>query len=259
MGGAGDPPVGADPFAAGRRWIAAVLIGCSLLAWAGTVRWGMQMGSMPLRARPMGAALFLVMWGVMQAAMMFPSVVFMATAYAAISRRRAGPHRLRTGGFLLGYLGIWILTGALAYPLWVVLHGAVGGSAEAARGIGAAIFVVAGLYQLTPLKYRCLSHCRSPVSFFIRHPVGRSPADGLRLGLHHGAYCVACCWALMIVLFAVGWMNLAWMGLLTLAIFLEKTHRLGQRIGRLNGIVLIGLGLLLLGGPPVVGRFLIGS
>ncbi len=260
MGGPGSEPASGDSAAAGRRWVAGILIGASIVAWAATIRWGMRRGSMHRDANAMGAAFFFVMWGVMQAAMMFPSVVSMATAYAAVSRPRPGPHRLRVAAFVGGYFGIWALTGALAYPVWRGLQAAMARAPGSARWIGAAILVAAGLYQLTPLKVRCLAHCRSPLAFFLQHPVERNPMNGLTLGLHHGAYCVACCWALMSVLFAVGVMNLAWMGLLTLAIFLEKTHRLGPRIGRLNGLALIGLvGVLLLAGPSVVRRFLIGS
>lgn len=157
--------------------------------------------------------------------------------------RHPGTHLLRTTAFLFGYLGIRVLTGGVTYPVWLGLQALMSRSPETARGIGAAVLVIAGLYQVSPLKYRCLSHRRSPLSYFIQHPVGRSPVDGLRLGFHHGAFCVACCWALMSVLFAVGLMNLAWMGLLTLAIFTEKTHRQGHRIGQMIGVALIGLGL----------------
>ena len=258
MGVLSKPPLRQDPLVSGRRWVVGLLIGFSLLAWAGTIHWGMQMGSMRSHAHPMGAAFFLVMWGVMQAAMMFPSVLFMAIAFVTISQRQPGPHLLRTAAFLFGYLGIWVLTGGVAYPVWLGLQAVMSRSPETARGIGAAILVLAGLYQVSPLKYRCLSHCRSPLSYFIQHPVGRSPVDGLRLGLHHGAFCVGCCWALMSVLFAVGLMNLAWMGLLTLAIFIEKTHRHGHRIGQWIGVALIGLGLLLFVGPPMVRQFLTG-
>jgi len=172
--------------------------------------------------------------------------------------RHPGTHLLRTTAFLFGYLGIRVLTGGVTYPVWLGLQALMSRSPETARGIGAAVLVIAGLYQVSPLKYRCLSHRRSPLSYFIQHPVGRSPVDGLRLGFHHGAFCVACCWALMSVLFAVGLMNLAWMGLLTLAIFTEKTHRQGHRIGQMIGVALIGLGLLLFVGPSMVRQFLIG-
>lgn len=254
----GEPPLPREPLSRERRWVLGLLIGASVLAWAGTIHWGMQMGSMHACSMPMGAAFFLTMWGVMQVAMMFPSVGPMALAFASISRRQPGPHHLRTVAFLLGYLAIWALTGAVAYLCWLALQAALARSPESSLGISAAILMGAGLYQLTPLKYRCLSHCRSPLSFFIQHPVGRSPGSGLHMGLHHGAFCVACCWALMAVLFAVGVMNLAWMGLLTLAIFIEKTHPRGPRIGQAIGIALIGLGLFLLAGPPPLRQHLLG-
>lgn len=245
-----------SPLSVERYFVLGLLIGSSLLAWAGTIRWGMQMGAMPSCSMPMGATFFLTMWGVMQVAMMFPSVGPMALAFVSISQRQPGPHLLRTAAFIFGYIAVWTLTGALAYLFWLVLQAVGARSPESASIAGAAILIGAGLYQLSPLKYRCLSHCRSPLSFFIQHPVGRGPGSGLRLGLHHGAFCVACCWALMAVLFAVGVMNLAWMGLLTLAIFIEKTHQRGPRIGQAIGIALIGLGLLLLAGPLSLRPFL---
>ncbi|MGE5285121.1 MAG: DUF2182 domain-containing protein [Actinomycetota bacterium] len=259
MGDPGEPQVRRDPVSRSGRWAVGTLIGLALVAWAITIRWGMQMGSMRTHAQPMGAVIFLVMWGVMQAAMMFPSVLFMATAFANISERQGEHHRLRTVAFLFGYLATWILTGVAAYPIWRGLQAAMAPNPDSARWTGAAILVVAGLYQLSPLKYRCLSHCRSPLSFFIQHPVGRSPLDGIRLGLYHGAYCVGCCWALMAVLFAVGLMNLAWMGLLTIAIFVEKAYRQGHRVGQLIGVALIALGILLLGGPPWIQQSLFGQ
>ena len=244
-----ETPLRREPLSRERLWVLGLLMGSCLLAWAGTIRWGMQMGSMHSCSMPMGAVFFLSMWGVMQVAMMFPSVGPMALAFVSISQRQPGPHLFRTVAFLLGYLAIWAMTGGVAYLLWMVLQAVGARSPESSRCIRAVILMGAGIYQLTPLKYRCLSHCRSPLSFFIQHPVGRSPASGLRLGFHHGAFCVACCWALMAVLFAVGVMNLAWMGLLTLAIFFEKIHRYGHRIGQAVGLVLIALGLLLLAGP----------
>ena len=259
MGGVSGPTAGADLLSGGGRWIAGALAALALLAWGAMIHWGMRMGTMGANAHPMGAASFLLMWGVMQAAMMFPSVVVMALGFASISRRQPGSHPLRTAAFLSGYLTTWILTGFLAYPAWLGIQTLLARHPDTLRGIGAAILIASGLYQVSPLKYRCLAHCRSPWGFFMEHPVGRSPAAGLRLGLRHGAFCVACCWALMAVLFAVGIMNLAWMGLLTLAIFAEKTLRHGHRIGQAIGVGLIGLGLALLAAPPAFGRFLVGA
>jgi predicted metal-binding membrane protein len=240
------------------RLVLGLLIGFSLLAWAGTIHWGMRMGSMRSYSMPMGAAFFVTMWGVMQVAMMFPSVGPMVLSFVSISQRQAGPHYLRTAAFIFGYVVVWTLSGALAYLLWLVLQEVGARSEDSLRVVSAAILIGAGFYQLTPLKYRCLSHCRSPLSFFIEHPVGRSLGSGLQLGLYHGAFCVACCWALMGVLFAVGVMNLAWMGMLTLVIFVEKIHRRGPLIGRAIGIALIGLGFIFLVGPPSLRQFLLG-
>ena len=110
-----------------------------------------------------------------------------------------------------------------------------------------ATLVAAGLYQFTPLKRVCLSHCRSPLSFVMRHwRSGRLGA--LRMGIVHGAYCLGCCWALFAVLVAAGVMSLAWMLLLTLVVFVEKVLPLGRRVSASIGIVLTILGALVASG-----------
>ena len=235
-----------------------MLIGLAIVAWAATIRWGMQMGSMH-SCPPDGGRLFPRHVGCDAGGDDVPVGAVHGDGLRDYFRTAGGAPRLRTTAFLFGYLATWILTGVAAYPAWRGLQAAMAASPDAARWTGAAILVVAGLYQLSPLKYRCLSHCRSPLSFFMQHPVGRSPIDGLRLGLYHGAYCVACCWGLMAVLFAVGLMSLGWMGLLTVAIFVEKAYRQGHRVGQLTGVALIVLGLLLLGGPPWIQQSLIGQ
>ena len=102
----------------------------------------------------------------------------------------------------------------------------------------------AGLYQLTPLKYLCLSQCRSPLGFLLQH--WREGAWGaFRMGVQHGLFCLGCCWSLMAVMFVMGTMNLVWMGILALVIFVEKVVPHGVALGKGVGLVLMGLGLLL--------------
>ena len=112
-----------------------------------------------------------------------------------------------------------------------------------ARALGGAILIGAGLYQLTPLKNRCLAHCRSPIDFLMSHWRGGA-AGPIRMGVHHGWYCLGCCWALMAVLFAVGVMNLAWVAVLALLVLAEKIAPPAGRISRIAGTVLVLLGVI---------------
>jgi predicted metal-binding membrane protein len=117
--------------------------------------------------------------------------------------------------------------------------------ALASKPLNGVLLLAAGIYQLTPLKNLCLSKCRDPVQFFMTH--WRPGAAGaLRMGISHGAYCVGCCWMLMLLLFAVGVMNLAWVALLAAFVLLEKLLPAGPLSSRLAGaaLILLGLGIL---------------
>jgi predicted metal-binding membrane protein len=162
---------------------------------------------------------FLVVWVVMMAAMMFPSVLPMVVVYGRVSRRRP-----RTALFVAGYLVTWTGAGLLAYGLFVAGR-ALSGDALAwdsgGRYFAAGVLVVAALYQLTPLKNRCLTRCRGPLRFVLEAwRDGRGGA--LRMGIGQGAWCVGCCWALMASLFALGVMSVAWMAFVAALIALEK-------------------------------------
>ena len=110
--------------------------------------------------------------------------------------------------------------------------------------IGAATLIGAGAYQFSSLKYRCLEKCRSPLSFITEHWRGRGElGHAFRLGVHHGLFCVGCCWLLMLLMFAVGIGNLGWMLTLGAVMALEKNVRWGKRISAPLGIVLIGAGI----------------
>lgn len=116
--------------------------------------------------------------------------------------------------------------------------------------IGGAVLIAAGLYQLTPLKNVCLKHCRSPLHF-IMHRWREGYLGALIMGMDHGAYCLGCCWGLMLVLFVVGIMNIAWMGILTLVIFVEKISKHGVVISKVVGGLLILLGLVMAIRPAI--------
>jgi predicted metal-binding membrane protein len=108
---------------------------------------------------------------------------------------------------------------------------------------GGTVLIAAGLYQWTPLKAACLSQCQAPITFILRHGGLRStPTGSLNLGVRHGVYCVGCCWALMLLLFALGVMNLLWIAALAILIMLEKVIPFGRAVARLAGLLFIAGG-----------------
>jgi predicted metal-binding membrane protein len=106
--------------------------------------------------------------------------------------------------------------------------------------------VLAGLYQFTPLKYQCLDKCRSPLSFIMGHWQGsHEQAQAFRLGVHHGIFCIGCCWSLMLLMFVVGMANIGWMLALGIVMAVEKNMPWGRRLSAPLGAVLLGWGLIL--------------
>jgi predicted metal-binding membrane protein len=169
---------------------------------------------------------FLPVWVVMMAAMMFPSVWPSVLVHRRVlmGRRRAG--RVSGGSttaFMGGYLASWGTYGVAAFALLVVASAAFGGlsDSEAARYVVAPAALIGAGYQVTPLKVACLRHCQGPLAFFVRH-WRDGLAGSFRLGFRHGGYCVGCCWAEMLFLLSVGVMSLAWMVIVAAAIAVEK-------------------------------------
>jgi predicted metal-binding membrane protein len=200
---------------------------------------------------------FLLLWVVMMAAMMLPSVTPVASMYLrAVRARRNGPAVARTAALVGGYLLAWAGFGVLAYGLSRALGtlAPMGmGTAPATRTVwsAAVILAVAGLYQFSPLKARCLRHCRSPLGFLLHFGSYSGRLRDVRAGAYHGAYCVGCCWSLMLILVAVGLMNWAWMIGLTAVVFVEKIWRSGQAFGYAVGAALVLAALLLPWLPPM--------
>ncbi len=213
-----------------------------MTAMAGMDGWLMR----PAVWTPAYALVVLAMWWVMMTAMMLPGAAPMLLLFARVNRqdKSAGPPLLPTALFAVGYLLAWGGFGAFATALQWGLESARLLSpmlSTTHRGLGAAILVAAGLWQLTPLKAVCLRHCRTPLSFLI----GRWRSGGfgaLRMGLEHGAFCLGCCWFLMALLFFGGVMNLYWIAGLALFVLLEKTLPGGHWLGRVAGIALIVCG-----------------
>lgn len=234
-----------------RLWVLAALAAVTLLAWAYLVDMaaGMDAGAadMALPAWTLGhAAMMLVMWAIMMVGMMVPSAAPVMLLHARVCRKRVG-RVAPTGSFLLGYVAAWTLFSAGATALqWGLAELALLSPAMAATSpaFGAAVLVAAGVYQLTPWKNACLAHCRSPMDFLARR--WRDGTGGaLRMGIEQGAYCVGCCWILMVILFVVGVMDLLWVAAITCVVLVEKVAPSGRQMARAGaaGLILAGLAL----------------
>jgi predicted metal-binding membrane protein len=192
-----------------------------------------------------------VMWAVMMAGMMLPTAAPVILLYARVGRQAKALHKplAATGWFAAGYLLAWTGFSLLAALLQAGLVRAellTPDMASANTILGAAVLIAAGLYQWSPLKYQCLSNCRAPLSFLQRHGgFQRQALPSLRLGLRHGLYCIGCCWALMLLLFVGGVMNLVWIASIAALVLLEKVLSEGRNVSRLVGAGLILGGLVL--------------
>lgn len=181
-------------------------------------------------------------WLLMIAAMMLPTVLPLLNLFERLVQAR--PERGRLIALLIaGYLLAWGGFGAAAHLADAGLHAAAGLGDWAARYgwlVGAAVLLLAGLFQFSRLKYRCLDKCRTPYSFLAQHWHGPTPRrSSLALGLHHGLYCVGCCWAIMLLMFVVGAGNVGWMLLLGAVMAVEKNAPWGRRLSRPLGGVLL--------------------
>ena len=192
--------------------------------------------------------LFVAGWTLMTAAMMLPTSLPLVATFRAIVRRRADRARLVTL-LIVGYLVVWTLFAAFAHAGDLGLHRAVeqvGWLRANTWVIGAGTFVLAGLYQFTPLKYHCLDKCRSPMSFVMGHWRGRDEQrQAFRLGMHHGLFCLGCCWSLMLLMFVVGVGNIGWMLALGAVMAVEKNMPWGRRLSAPLGVALVAVGLVL--------------
>ena len=186
------------------------------------------------------------MWAVMMMAMMLPSAAPFVLLYAGAVRGKAcndGTGALDVYALAAGYLLVWGAFSVAATVLQRMLSEALILTPMMESGtplMTAAVLALAGVYQLTPLKRTCLRVCRSPLSYLLQHwRPGRFGA--LRMGIEHGAYCLGCCWALMLLLFAGGVMNLTLIVALTLWVIAEKHVPFGEWTARASGIVLLAL------------------
>ena len=206
-------------------------------AWAATVVLARGMAGMT-GTMGLGLAVFVAVWTLMMAAMMLPSVTPTASLYArTMQRNRAA----RIAGLVVGYLAVWAVAGLPAYGLAWIAGWLAGEHPGAAHVAAFAVFAACGMYQLSSLKDRCLAHCRSPRALLLHYGSYRGPFRDLRAGAHNGAYCLGCCWGLMVILIAVGVMNVAAMVGLAAVVLIEKTWVRGQVAGRVVGVAALGL------------------
>lgn len=184
------------------------------------------------------ALLYAASWILMSAAMMLPTTLPLFDRFDRMTA--ACPHRGRLAALLgAGYLSVWAAFGLLAHGLHELLL-ALPALARHGWLAGSAVIALAGAFQFTALKYRCLEKCRSPLSFVMQHWHGRAPGrEAFLLGAHHGLFCVGCCWALMLLMFALGTGSLGWMLLLAAVMAVEKNMPWGRRLSAPLGIALL--------------------
>jgi predicted metal-binding membrane protein len=211
-------------------------------AWAGTVLLARGMAGMS-GTMGLGLAAFVLVWTLMMAAMMLPSVTPLASLYA----RTVQSNRMaRIAALVAGYLAVWAVAGLPAFGLAWLAGWMTGKHPGVAHVLAVAVFAVCGVYQLSRLKDRCLAHCRSPIALLLHYGSYRGRSRDLRTGVHHGAYCLGCCGALMVILVAVGVMNVAAMVGLAAVVLVEKTWRWGVVAGRVFGVAALGLAVAII-------------
>ncbi len=263
------------PSALRRRELGAVLaalVGTTLLAWLYLARLASSMGGvsmspdmpmppgmsmdMPMSVvglRPWGPVelgMTFLMWAVMMVGMMVPTAMPMTLIYMGIVRKAKedGAVVAPTLVFVVGYLAVWALFGLVATSAqWALESAALVSPMMVTTSplLGAGLLVLAGVYQLTPAKHACLSHCRSPVHF-IAHHWRHGTMGALRMGASHGLYCLGCCWALMLLLFVGGVMNLLWIAAIAFFVLLEKVLPYSRVPSWIAGAAMIAAGVVLL-------------
>jgi predicted metal-binding membrane protein len=220
------------------------------LAWTYTT----HMGS---GAMGMSFAVFVGSWIVMMLAMMLPAVAPVVALYSLAARRNVVA---AVPVFLAGYVAVWAASALPAYAVSQAVSDPLAqGRPWVARLTGATL-LIAGIYQVTPLKAVCLRNCRSPLSFFLQRTGSlERPRAALQAGAGHGLYCLGCCWALMAVLVVLGGMQLGWALALAVVISVEKLAPWGTAVGRVVAVGAAGLGIALLVSPGVLTHLVSGT
>jgi predicted metal-binding membrane protein len=248
------------------------LITTSALAWvASTDQPDVMMVAMTTY-NPLSISLFTASWTAGMAAMMFPAITPMVLMYnrLVINRKNNRDRQssvtiqeekegetisstlpsLRVILFVGSYLLVWALTGIVLLLGWsAVMNSTImtTGNTIFIQYLYGSLLIIAGAYQFTPLKRICIGYCESPMSFFMRR--WRDGASGaFKMGVYHGIYCLGCCWAYFLLMVALGWMNLLWMGLFAGIIFGEKIWSRGIWVARAAGVGLAITGVLVAAG-----------
>jgi len=242
---------GGTPIAPGTPALILVILVISVLAWAALAWLVIDMGH-PLAQLTMPATAswsvtnvlaIYAMWAVMMAAMMLPSALPMILSFVRLGTDAAGQARARS--FIAAYLLVWFafsLAASAAQWLLQTLDWVNPMVVSKSAWLSAALLLIAGVYQFSPLKKVCLTSCRTPMGFLIgewRAGVG----GAFVMGLRHGLFCLGCCWALMALLFVGGVMNLAWVAALAIVVAIEKLAPHGERLALLLGLGLIAAGM----------------
>lgn len=242
-----------------RMVVVAGIVAVVALAWAYMVYLVQNDNAVGMAMPQMGSwtasdfGLMFLMWSVMMMGMMVPTAAPMILLFATVNRRQREQQRpfVSTAVFLSGYVLVWCgfatvaTVGNWALHVNSLLDSMMGESTSAY--VGGSLLMVAGAFQWSRLKYVCLTHCRSPISFLMNG--WREGSWGaLRMGLQHGAYCVGCCWILMGLLFVLGVMNLLWIATLAGFVLLEKVAPQGQNLSRATGLGLVAWGSVMVAG-----------
>jgi predicted metal-binding membrane protein len=204
---------------------------------------------------PVLSLIFTAGWTAGMAAMMFPAIVPMVLLYnrlitneqsgsSTVVTQRKFSHIFKLVLFIGIYLVVWAFTGIGLLLGWSVpMNSLIMGLENSHIGmIFGSILIISGVYQFTSLKNKCIGYCKSPLSFFMRR-WDKGAFGAIKMGVHHGLYCLGCCWPYFLIMVALGWMNLGWMGLFALIIFGEKIWPKGIWIARAVGFSLIILGV----------------
>jgi predicted metal-binding membrane protein len=254
-----------------QKAVIASLIGTSSIAWIASI-WQPDMMAAMTTYNPVAISLFTASWTAGMAAMMFPAITPMVLLYSRFvankegkgsnqssitiqeeSKPKSAPsiRSLRVILFIGCYLLVWALTGIGLLLGWsVVMNNTimiVSSNSNLLSSICGTLLIIAGAYQFTPLKRTCIGYCESPLSFFMRRWKDGT-FGAMRMGLWHGLYCLGCCWAYFLLMVALGWMNILWMGLFAAIIFGEKIWSRGIWVARAVGIGLTIVGILVVAG-----------
>ncbi|WP_297773744.1 DUF2182 domain-containing protein [uncultured Roseovarius sp.] len=187
-------------------------------------------------------------WLLMSAAMMLPTALPLLAGFRRmVAARRDGGRLIAL--LITGYLALWLGFGITAHLLDLAVHEIAGRSLWLTFNgwaIGAGVLALAGLFQFSALKDHCLTRCRAPAGFILRHWRGPRPnRQAIMIGLDHGLYCVGCCWALMLLMFVTGTASVGWMLLLGAVMAAEKNLPGGERLSNVIGLILIGFAVLM--------------